>query len=150
MDREILFRAVSQLDGNWVYGSLIKYDYEKPNMEDLSKPHIESSYDICRKESDWCFSYKNIPVFKETIGQYTEITDKNGKKIFEGDIVIINTPDNCGNMNGFIGKVKFHDGAFELQFVEDEDVYECLCLYEREDFEVIGNIHDNPELLEGL
>ena len=172
MDREILFRAVSQLDGNWVYGSLIKYDYERPNMKDLSKPHIESSYDICRKESDWCFSYKNVPVFEETIGQYTEITDKNGTKIFEGDIV---------KVLGMIGKVISQCGSFGICFDDCVD-YEKLdkftqkrignnfsgvccdnfiSLYEiwwnlnnLDDYlyevEVIGNIYDNPEMVEGL
>lgn len=133
--RVIEFRAVSQLDGNWVYGSLIKYDYERPNMEDLSKPHIQSSYDICRKENDWCFSYKNVPVFEETIGQYTGLTDKNGTKIFEGDILLV------GGTQKVV--VSFEDGQFVISH------YAINLLRDRTlESEVVGNIHDNPEFLE--
>ena len=143
MDREILFRAVSQLDGNWVYGSLIKYDYERPNMEDLSKPHIESSYDICRKESDWCFSYKNIPVFKETIGQFTGLTDKNETKIFEGDVVKVSG----------VAKAKIiwnnEDACFAFDYGKNGRPL-CLDFVDDTSIEVIGNIYDNPELLEDL
>ena len=143
--RDIEFRAVSQLDGNWVYGSLIKYEYKRPNMEDLSKPQVQTSYDICRKESDWCFSYKNVPVFEETIGQYTGLTDKKGRKIFEGDIVYDSYREYSYLVTYWLGQ-----GMYFLDKINDR----CGNWYSFEDvdfsenIEVIGNIHDNPELLE--
>ena len=66
------------------------------------------------------------------------MTDKNGKKIFEGDIVCF---------NGKYGKIVFrpHFGEYELE--TDSGEYFPICYHE--EFEVRGNIHDNPELLEG-
>lgn len=81
----------------------------------------------------------------ETVGQYTGLKDKNGNKIFEGDIVKI-TEDGC--MNGFMGIVEYNINAFELKNTNDYEVYEGLQFYEEEQLEVIGNIYDNPELLE--
>lgn len=165
MDREILFRAVSKLNGNWVYGSLIKYEYERPNVEDLSKPQIQTSYDICRKENDWCFSYKNVPVFEETIGQYTGLTDKNGTKIFEGDIVLSQEFRNKPFSKNYkskrlIGVVEYYDrklndgrqiyeSGYRVRFINDNEksFYNCGAWSDFYDCEVIGNIFDNGELL---
>lgn len=91
-------------------------------------------------------------VHKETVGQFTGLTDKNGKKIFEGDIILFEdeSPTNyeyhdCTEMR--CGEIKFDDGQFYLTSrvaVEMGDL-----IYDGElDGEVIGNIHDNPKLLE--
>ena len=79
-----------------------------------------------------------------TVGQYVGLTDKNGKKIFEGDIV--EGFDFCADDDGY-GVVTWDDGGFLVfngslcgSFVEN---------YNGRDFEVIGNIHDNPELIGG-
>ena len=77
----------------------------------------------------------------ETIGQYTDIKDKSGKKVFEHDIVKAYDPlDEIS----FIGVVKYFDGSFYICDTE-------FCSYYRwmdYEVEVIGNIYDNPELLE--
>lgn len=78
-------------------------------------------------------------VIPETVGQFTGLTDKNGKKIFEGDIITISSACVC-----MTGIVEFHDCGFE---VHEYDTYEVLWYYPDE-LEVIGNIHDNPEMLE--
>jgi uncharacterized phage protein (TIGR01671 family) len=69
----------------------------------------------------------------KTVGQYTELKDKNGVNIFDGDIV---------NCEGCIDKVVWMGAAFNV----GEDYLDFLA---GTDIEVIGNIHDNPELLEG-
>jgi len=71
-----------------------------------------------------------------TVGQYTGLTDKNGKKIFEGDVVRLDV--------GEIGEVWYRDNGFAI--TSDECI---LCVSSRSEREVIGNIHDNPELLKG-
>lgn len=88
-----------------------------------------------------------VKVVPDTISQHTGLTDRNGKKIFEGDI--IQAPFWRSNKSGLSmkGIVEFHNAAFSI-------LWECAD-YGRnfagyiDDIEVIGNIYDNPELMEG-
>lgn len=81
----------------------------------------------------------------ETVGQYTGLTDKNGTKIFEGDIIDFS---DRSYSDGY-GVVRYDAEGTEFEFVYD-DHYEGLgrCYYP-EDVEVIGNIYDNPNLVRG-
>ena len=89
---------------------------------------------ITRKTKDGWLD--DVAVIPETIGQFTGLTDKNGKKIFEGDIVKIGS-----FMPGADDWVCAIDWDYSL-FEEYKYVWKTKC-------EVIGNIHDNPELLGG-
>ena len=145
--REILFRGKQVYSGEWLYGM--------PDNEDCSAdfPCISPSRNYHTKDTfplDW-------EVDPETVGQFTGLTDRNGKKIFEGDM-LKPLDDEIDRM-----VVEFHHGAFVLclygergymgegGWVEEGNygVFECEPLSSYgDDVEVIGNIHDNPELLE--
>lgn len=87
------------------------------------------------------FADKNIEVDFETVGQYTGLTDKNGKKIFEGDIVSITDIN-----EKFICVWEKHNFEYEFQ---SKTMSFGICGVHKDEIEVIGNIHDNPELLKG-
>lgn len=121
--REILFRGKDIDNGIFVTGYLIG--------NDTSKKYITLVGNHCKE------------VIPETVGQYTGLTDKNGKKIFEGDILKFIDSD-C---EGIYLKVVFKDCAFLL---DDNGIIpeNLLPSYSWLGLEVIGNIHDNPDLLE--
>jgi uncharacterized phage protein (TIGR01671 family) len=125
--REILFRGKN---GNeeWVQGDLLQngYDYD---------------FAILEKENKLVTA-----VIDETVGQFAGLTDKNGKKIFEGDIVKINLYKPKGLANYEIGYIKYDYFKTRFVFCTDEGDYGIEITWA---FEVIGNIHDNPELLKG-
>ena len=130
--REILFRGKTTKDKEWVYGDLLHDGYD---------------YDV----AIWEKEYKLVTeISPETVGQFTGLTDKNGKKIFEGDI--IRAKLESGNHEGFAWPnmpVDFQQGSFCLNDRKGY-VFAVLGAFAPSvTFEVIGNIHDNPELLEG-
>lgn len=119
--REILFRGKRKKDGKWVYGNYAVTDNN-------GKRH---------------FVFQNkafeFDVDPETVGQYTGLTDKNGTKIFEGDIVTM--PKYGGGRHKSV--VYFRKGKFAVD--GSNYGFNDIC---PKNMEVIGNIHDNPELLE--
>lgn len=86
-------------------------------------------------------------IIPETIGQYTGLKDKNGTKIFEGDVIAL---DYIGKNVGVIGKgaVVFEKGRFGLIWGWHKE-FVHIDGFANTTFEVIGNIHDNPELIGG-
>ena len=123
--RTIKFRGKSILTDEWFYGDLV-HSADKKRTAILVND--KDSYDECE-------------VDPETVGQYTGVPDKNGTKIFEGDIVEILTE------NEEIGVVEYDDGGFQIE--SDGFIVDFHTNINGTDLEVIGNIHDNPELLEG-
>ena len=122
--RDILFRGIAKTDGQrwkrglWVFGDLVRLQDGNDG-----KPHI----------------YGYGEVFPETVGQYTGICDKNGRKIFEGDIIKCSIIYDIGcypHSETEIKEVKYIEGCFM-------SLYDC----ERNTYEVIGNIYDNPDLI---
>jgi hypothetical protein len=127
--REMLFRAKEKDDGEWVYGWYCRYPFGKWPLKDAIIPSEEA-------ENGY---HRFVEVDPATVGQYTGLTDKYGKNIFEGDVVAY--PE-YGNL-----AVVWDDGAF--QFMREDTFYDMLDHYTNGFAVVIGNIHDNPELLEG-
>ena len=126
--REILFRGARVCDGHFVNGSLVEVNGECDSNE--SVPHIVISYGP--DTFDW------FEVDPETVGQYTGIDDREGEKIFEGDIFKIGAENN-------IYTVRFDYGCF-LAYEDDVQVgilAELATMFIKK----IGNIYDNPELL---
>ena len=121
--REIKFRAIKD-DGHcsWAYGYL--HDVGKRAV--IYVPE-ETTYYAC---------------LKETVGQFTGLKDKNDVEIYEGDII-----DHCAAF----GYVIFEDGMFSLSSSAKVNFgyRQPLCYIDLSNCEVIGNIYDNPDLLEG-
>ena len=136
----ILFRGKRTDRDKWVQGYIIVAEKDTPYI-------IPSkSWAHAPRNSHSMYSSNFYRVGPETVGQYTGLTDKNGTKIFEGDIV---------NRMFYFGLpvlsvVTFINGAFGLEWnrgkVKEFSAFTsiCNCTYE-----VIGNIYDNPELLKG-
>ena len=137
--REILFRGKRKDNGEWVYGNLI---YKQASVGNSVIALIIGSAEWDNNTGFYhlCNSHKVIP---ETIGQYTGLTDKNGKKIFEGDVV--KGKDNLVNDLEVYGYIDHKNGSFVI--VGDFVTHYRWLDY---DVEVIGNIHDNPELVKEL
>lgn len=140
--REILFRGKRTDNGEWVEGFLIK-DFELYGRKD------EHSYIVNHKHPSGCFGNDiYFEVIPETVGQYTGLTDKNGKKIFEGDIVDVEYDiQYVGVASDRIGLfvVVFADGCFMKQ-KQGGGLFHFIS---SDKCKVIGNIYDNPELLKG-
>jgi len=120
--RTIKFRGKRLDNGEWVYGFLTCYTEKVAAIQ-----HWDKKGNLTGYGTD-----------PESVGQWTGLVDKNGKEIFEGDVIKkgLYNPDTLKVefLNGWFGV--FNEGGTRLlQFTE-----ECV--------EVIGNIHDNPELME--
>ena len=127
--REILFRGKTIL-GKWIEGDLLQY-------LGCGKVYIAQYYKGAGGQE----------VIPETVGQYTGLTDKNGKKIFEGDIIKCISRFDAKDM-----VVIFETAEFHLVDCQRYKNYTECCGYRQfgtMETEVIGNIHDNPELLRG-
>ena len=161
MNRQIKFRGRRIDNGEWVYGDLVR--------------NMSFNPDARPTECAICWDNDFVPIDPETVGQFTGLTDKNGKEIWEGDIVFFHY-----NENNYIGEVlpssAFHGNYVKVLFtcvdfcgqpMTDEeyrhlsleskkpvDVWYCEHWWHSKEYntpkygvEVIGTIYENPELL---
>jgi uncharacterized phage protein (TIGR01671 family) len=140
--REILYRGKRKDNGEWVYGYYCKCGWTGKEKDVIIPSHASSLY--------------GIDVIPETVGQYTGLTDKNGKKIFEGDIIRAFTVDDSEERRAIVGFDRFFDENTECEYIGfyiyflgvKTTVTQLDYEQAKESLEVIGNIHDNPELME--
>ena len=137
--REILFRGKRTDNGEWVYGNLVRGCDKK------------YAYIVEFGNEELCRNY--VDVHPETVGQYTGLTDKNGTKIFEGDIVLVPYIDPIFKCTWSDTSpceraiVKHCNGMFYVEYIESGDKFTLSAMDGY--MKIIGNIYDNPELLGG-
>ena len=138
--REILFRGKRCDNGEWVQGFYVRADHHW-HKNGIHKDWIALG---ASANGGWFALHNKYSVKAETVGQFTGLTDKKGKKIFEGDRCRVSRPCVLA-----YGKITFQNGCF--WFVDDGPggmLRLCDVKMNGFEIEVIGNIHDNPELLE--
>ena len=129
--REILFRAKRINNGEWVEGNGIHYP---KSFNWKGTCWIDG---MRERANDW------VQVDLETVCQYTGMTDKNGSKVWENDIIQMFYRD--GETN--VGTIRYTDECVRFQYYEGNIIgygIDMTC-----DMEVIGNVFDNPELMKG-
>ena len=126
---EILFRGKRATNGDWVYGDFV-HGNERKSLRD--------SIFVYDSETQ---SFNDYEINPSTLGQYTGLTDKNGKKVFEGDI--IRKTNKGRHPEIFIANIRTCFYTNEEVYYGPFDHFTESCEYE-----IIGNITDNPELLE--
>ena len=126
--RTIKFRGKLKSNGNWEYGDLLHDNFDACYIYPIEVGDL----------------YKNNEVIPETIGQFTGLYDCEGKEIFEGDIL------RFGNSQSGVCEVKWneHIAAFCIRFYFKDEIG-SRPLGGGVEFAIIGNIHNNPELLKG-
>lgn len=116
MERKIVFRGKNRYRKEWLYGNLSQY-------------------------GDGSFGIDGVPVETDSVGQFTGLLDKNGKEIYEGDVIL---------QQGYSGKkamlVRFEQGAFIVGWHGGSSTATRPMLIQKR-CEVLGNIHDTPSLI---
>ena len=161
--RKILFRGFTldergkkeifvngkKVKGEWVQGSYWKLEKTTYCFKEDYDAHPDNTkhFIVFSQMTDWGLPNQQVQadVLPETVGQFTGLTDRNGKRIFEGDIVtglfLFGLSVNA--------VVTFQDGSFGLEWYRGNtktfNAFTSICNVE---YEVIGNVHDNTELLE--
>ncbi len=135
MDREILFRAKRVCNDEWIEGYYLNCYYPGNSTDQTGHFIVE-------------YPGKYHEIYLETLCQYIGLTDKNGRKIFEGDILhFVNHSYN----NKWLCVIEFLEGSFICRYIrKDGELGEYIHFNswnEKVRWEVIGNIIDNPDLV---
>lgn len=139
--RNILFRGKRLDNGEWVYGYFVKY-----------QPCASEDKFVCGIVPTYASALYLIEVDPETVGEYTGLEDKNGTKIFEGDIVYVTPSENQTEiyLSGYC-QVCYEDKFACFVLVSNKDSHATAVTFSAfadSDIEVVGNIYGNPELLQ--
>lgn len=141
MKRTIKFRG-KNVAGEWVYGSLIMQKYENSNGQVFDVAFIVPGLP-CMSQPNDMWTAKMIRVQADSVGQFTGLHDKNGKEIYEGDIIKhtkgLTRKDESSDWeeDSTIMEVYYRDAGFNIDSLSHSKT-----------IEVIGDIHSNPEILE--
>ena len=130
--REIKFRGQRQSDGKWVYGFLYR-------DEDGEIAILQEETEISDLDGTLDIVFISYKVFSETVGEYTGLKDKNGKEIYEGDIMCWDKYQNTR-----------HDVRWVVEIIPTRPTKSWSQSNNKEDAIVVGNIFENPELLQTL
>lgn len=139
--REILFRAKQIDDGEWVEGY-----YAMMGKGNLIRHYIVQNCALTGlfEDPEDNMYFNDVEIDPETLCQYTELKDKNGNRIWENDIVRIEN-----SMDEGIGKIEFYGGMWYVDGEPSNSLYDIMEYDDIAEIEVVGNIFDNPELMEG-
>ena len=145
--REILFRAKRLGNGKWVEGFPI-FDFADCSLKRNGKCVCEHDGDLLCFYGwiDELHEYDEVEVDPETVCQYTGLTDKDGRKIFEGDICQIHS-SSIDEEEGYFG-VEWNEEKAGFELCGESLAVDFDCIFGHE-CEVTGNIFDNPGLLQG-
>ena len=127
--RHILFRGKTLDNGEWVYGSLFGKRHIAVEIREGEEP--VSSFGVA--------TYRWVEVIPETVGQYTGLDDKNGVKVFEGDVLVYNGDE-------FLIFWDKERSGFYLNYWQYDEQYDFSEFWPTS--EVIDNIHDNAAYIE--
>lgn len=136
--REILFRGKPIDDKEFLWVNSDGFVYGAPAVP--YKTLFYAYYKPYKDDGD--YSLVPIEVDSSTVGQFTGLTDKNGKKIFEGDIVKVSSPSG----SSYYAVIEYDYGCYWISN-PDIQIPDTINNFNMEFVEIIGNIHDNPELL---
>lgn len=142
MKRQIKFRGKRIDNGEWLYGDILRL-----NDHVLIAPHDGDWYDFMPPKSAIGTPSGKYEVDPDTVGQSTGLKDKNGKEIFDGDIIISFTIQEPRwlSQKSIQGVVVWDSYGFGLK----EGNMDGSWLFDENQNDIIVNIHDNPELLKG-
>ena len=139
--REILFKAKRVDNGEWIEGSLIDLDIDSGYCY-IVQPYKKASI----LPIIFLITDRMKLVDPETLCQFTGLCDKNGKRIWENDIVFVTDENDCsGQISTGIGDVIFIEGMWYIDGRPQEGLYDINKVFQ---IEVIGNAFDNQELLQ--
>lgn len=140
MNREIKFRGKMVPEQVWIYGTLLRIPAPLVCLGKKEEDKYYIQFADPNYIPDWNMPYRMVQgqVDNNTIGQFTGLHDKNGKEIYEGDIV---------KYENMTGKIMFFNGSFIMSNFEETEEWELGVI--NEEIEVIGNIYENSELLGG-
>jgi uncharacterized phage protein (TIGR01671 family) len=135
--REILFRGKQSALPEWIEGFYFAVPAKNKVSSDTENIHLITPCDF---DVSGSFANSSAIVIPETIGQYTGVTDTNGRKIFEGDIVWDSYDEDYGKVEWDNDMAKFII-TYSTFTVDFDNVY-------GDELEIVGNVYDNPEHLE--